>query len=139
MAAELNPYSPTSEVCSAPIKPKPAGSFLIAGVSAVCALAFTALTIMLLRSGASDVEAGMMFMFNIPLMVGLAVSAARSTRFAACIACGAVIVQAVIAVCMLIGGIGDFGRVIGVNLSIILVVGSIALWSWHSFRRSAPS
>ncbi|WP_145389584.1 hypothetical protein [Stieleria neptunia] len=133
----MNPYAPPATAGAKLEHHSGIGSPAIAAVAAICALAFVAFTIVLLRSTPGDRKAGMMFLVNAPVLVLVATSAIRSTRKAAYFACAAAGIQVVITVALLMMSVGDAELVIGINLIIILPCVAIATWAWRSDRRHA--
>ncbi len=134
---EVNPYAPPITASVQTRKRTSSGSLSISVVSGIGALAFIAFTVMLLRSSPPDRKAGTMFLGNVPVLIGLAISAVRSTGISVYVAVSAAGVQVAItiAMLMLIGSDVDAPLVIGINAAIILCCLAIALWAWLFNRR----
>ena len=130
-----NPYAPTMDV-NERTKHRPSrGSHAFAAVATVGALAYITFTVILFFSGPGDLIAGLMFLVNTPVFIGLAVSAFRSTRVSVYFAIGAAVVQMAITIAMLVMQYGDSLTVTGINSAIILPCLAIAMWAWWSNRR----
>ena len=109
-----NPYAPTMDV-NERTKHRPSrGSHAFAAVATVGALAYITFTVILFFSGPGDLIAGLMFLVNTPVFIGLAVSAFRSTRVSVYFAIGAAVVQMAITIAMLVMQYGDSLTVTGI-------------------------
>jgi hypothetical protein len=136
MQPEVNPYAPPAIACVQTRNRNSTGSLTISVVSGIGALAFIAFSVILLRSSLPDRKAGTMFLVNVPVLIGLAVSAVRSRRISVYFAASAACIQIAITIAMLMMVLGDAALVIGINSAIILACLAIALWAWLSNRRS---
>ena len=112
-------------------------SWLISVVSAGVSLAFIGFTALLLTSTAEDFSAGLMFLANIPFVVGIPIAAVWSTRKASYFAIAAGLTQIGIATLMLLLGVGDEPIVLTINVIIVLPFAVLALWAWIHAKRSA--
>ena len=130
-----NPYAPTSFTREQIRAQKSTGSIKVALVAGVAVCAYVVFTIVLLRSSPPDRKSGMMFLANIPVLVGLFIFAFRSTRVAVYFAVGAASIQFVIMAAMLLTKIGDAPLVIGINSAIATAMLAIAFGAWLSYRR----
>ena len=137
MATDSNPYAPPAsvEVLAKPRSVK--GSLPIAAVSAAVAVAFIGFTILLLTSspGSADRKGGMMFMFNIPALVGLVIASTRSTRIGVRFGAAAVCVQGVIMGAMLLIPVGMPIPILTINCAVIVPLLAVSTWAWLHDRR----
>ncbi len=133
---EVNPYSPPTIAYAVTRNLNSTGSLAIPVVSGIGALAFIAFTVFLLRTGGVDRKAGLMFLVNVPVLIGLAVSAVRSRRISVYFAVSAACIQIAITIAMPMMLVCDAKIVVGINSIIILPCLAIALWARLSYRRS---
>ncbi|TWT80364.1 hypothetical protein CA13_17770 [Planctomycetes bacterium CA13] len=134
-----NPYAPPQTACTAAAVRTTYGSLTISGVSAICLVAFIVFTIVLLRSNGGDRKAGILFLANIPVLLGLVVSTARSTRIGVYFGIAVAAVQVAITILMLFMSIGDVSLVIGINAMIIVPPLVIAFRAWVTYQRRLSS
>jgi hypothetical protein len=109
------------------------GSFAIATVTAIGAFGYILFTILLLDSSPTDRIGGIMFLANIPFVIGLTAFALLSKRIALFFALGAAGIQAVITVALLL--VTQFTlafEVLCINGPILLLLLAIAFWISHS-------
>jgi hypothetical protein len=130
MSTDSNPYAPpaSAEVLAkhGPIK----GSLLIAITAAAVALAYIVLTIFVFRANDSDRQAGMMFILNIPVLVGFAIASARSTKVGVRLGVAASFVQvAIMCVLLFIPGVMIFPLII-FTFAVVFPVLAISAWAW---------
>jgi hypothetical protein len=137
MSPNSNPYAPPEFVGVIAKTRSTNGSLPIAMVSSVVALAYIVLTIVLIQANAADRQAGMMFLFNIPVLVGVAFASARSTQIGVRLGVAAAFVQAAImGVLLLTPGVMIFPLII-ISLAVIFPVLGISSWAWiHTAGRS---
>ncbi|MCA9151932.1 MAG: hypothetical protein KDA92_21665 [Planctomycetales bacterium] len=120
---DTNPYATTfTERDSEPARRATlSGSAAIATVSSFGTLAYVGFSILLLHSsGSDDRNAGLLFLVNIPVLIGLSTAALRSTQMATRLGWLATFVQGTITVLMLVAQIGDPLPVVSINALIIL-------------------
>ena len=93
MATDPNPYAPPTSVVVSAQHRSATGTLPIAVVSATIALAFIGFTIVLFQSSSAspDRKAAIMFMFNVPALIGMAISSIQSTRISARFGAAAVV------------------------------------------------
>lgn len=125
-----NPYATPSVVSELPERRAARVSHSFAAMAVSAALAYIAFTVILFFSGPGDRIGGMMFLVNIPVLIGLAVSAFWSTRVSVYCATAASLIQIGITVAMIVMRYGDTLTVIGINSAIILPVFGISIWAW---------
>jgi len=90
-------------------------SVVLAAVSSVYCAALISFTVVLLRSSSLDHTTGMLFLINVPFLMGLVISSTLSTRVGAWFGLTVVGVHSVITIAMLIIPIGDAATVTGIN------------------------
>ena len=130
MSANPNPYAAPFSV-DRPVQRRPGyGSMGLAFVAAVAVVAYVGFTIVLLGSSPPDQKGGIMFLFNIPFLIGLVSAATRSTRMAACFGVLAVITQVLLTLIMLSMESFDPGPVLVINSCVIVPLFVLKLWAW---------
>lgn len=125
-----NPYVTPSVVSELPERPAARVSHSFAAMAVSAALAYIAFTVVLFFSGPGDWIGGMMFLVNIPVLIGLAVSAFWSTRISVYCAAAASLVQIGITIAMIVMRYGDTLTVMGINSAIILPLFVVSIWAW---------
>jgi hypothetical protein len=130
MTTDSNPYAPPASA-GVLAKHRPIrGSLPIAMTAAAVALAYIVLTIVLFRANDQDRQAGMMFILNIPVLVGLAIASARSTQVGVRLGVAASFVQgAIMSVLLFTPGVMIFPLII-INFAVVFPVLAISAWAW---------
>lgn len=125
-----NPYATPSVVSERLERRAARVSHSFTAMAVGAALAYIAFTVVLFFSGPGDRIGGMMFLVNIPSLIGLAVSAFWSTRVSVYFATAASLVQIGITVAMIVTRYGDIVIVIGINSAIIFPCLVLSIWAW---------
>lgn len=103
-------------------------------------MAYIGLTIVLYQANARDRHGGMMFMLNIPLLLGLAISSVWSTKIGLWFGVAAALAQVgIMGVLLFTPHVMIFPLLI-INFAVIIPVLGIATWAWshttgHSVSR----
>jgi hypothetical protein len=130
---EANPYAPPATVDD-PVSHRAPTSAMIPVYVAIAALCYIGFTVFLFMSGSSiDRKGGMMFMFNVPVLLFWFLAVVRIRQFALVAGGIAVVVQGVILLAMLveIGGM----IVVVINGGIIAVLLILVWLSQRSTRK----
>lgn len=137
MSDDLNPYSPPrSESASRGPAGRPRSPVLFI-FATLGTIGFIVFTIVLLRSTSADRKAGMLFLINIPVLLGMTIALTQSLRSGMRLGLAAVAMQSVISIAMLVIGIGDLFLVLAINGGIILLMMLVTVSAWHLDRTDA--
>ncbi len=103
--------------------------------STVVCIAFACFTSLLMESGSSDDKAaGQLYLFNVPVLIGMVFSAIWSPRISVWLGLLSVAIQVAITARMLALPIGSPQPVIIINSVVLAPLVGLTIWSWFHYK-----